>query len=234
MTAAAQTVTILQDSREQNPLRITKFPVRVEALTLCRVPPLWFDYGIEHFSSPSVRGFAVERKSVQDLAGSLTNGRDNFILHIECMQFYQFAALLIEGRPEQIEMKEYVGDGHPNSIFATLDAIQVRAGIHVCWAGDPWSAARQLEGWVDQYVGGIERRGRLIGMGFPRQTKAGSTETPPPEYITSAAAKGGRDPELDKKLDQWSPRALGNPLAAASAKAGNRHTSFVRANNDKT
>jgi len=224
---AAQNIVIIVDSNENrgNPLRITRFPTTVEPLRLVMIPPgsrnkpdepvlnddwkyLTFDYGVVGFSSPAMRGFAVERKSIADLAGSLSGGRKNFCLHMEAMRFYDFAALLIEGSREQIENREYRADVAPDSIFATLDAIQVRAGIQVCWAGDPWRAARQVENWADQYCGGIEKRGRLIGMGFRKGNHSEIPNSSPPEP----------PPAMD----------IGDPLAGLNRKVANRHVDFVR------
>jgi hypothetical protein len=64
---------------------------------------------------------------------------------------------LIEARRSEIETKQYTSAAAPASILATLDALEVRAGIHVLWNDGPIEAARRLEGLVRMFTRGIEK-----------------------------------------------------------------------------
>lgn len=50
---------------------------------------------------------------------------------------------------------DYESRATPQSILASLAAIQVRAGVHIIWAGDRDGAARTLERLARQLVRGI-------------------------------------------------------------------------------
>jgi ERCC4-type nuclease len=143
-------VTILQDTREQAPLGITAYPVVVATLSAG-------DYSVAGFHDFSNPGFIVERKSIPDLIASLTRERKRFWKEVEALRRFRFAALLIEGTRDQVEMQNYRGLATPAAILASLDAIEVRAGIHILWASDAEGAARRLEGLVRQFCRGIEK-----------------------------------------------------------------------------
>jgi ERCC4-type nuclease len=150
--------TIIQDTQEKRPFVLTGYPVEIKKLPVG-------DYGIRSFSDWNNPAFIVERKSLSDLIGSLTNGkkrsekrrRERFMREIEKLRQFRFAALLIEASRADMEEHSYTSQATPQSILASLDAIQVRCGIHVLWAGDSYGAARRLEGLVRQFVKGIEK-----------------------------------------------------------------------------
>ena len=148
--------TVLIDSREQRPLRIRSYPVRVAGLPTG-------DYSISGFEGPDCLGFAVERKSLSDLAASLSRGRDRFFREVERLRVYRFSAILIEGWRADIEAHRYRSQLTPAAILETLSAIETRTPIKVVFAGDASGAARILESWVKQFVGGIAKEhGRLL------------------------------------------------------------------------
>lgn len=141
---------VVMDTREQQPLDITAYPVESDTLPVG-------DYGVKGFSDWENPRFIVERKSLDDLIGSLTIGRERFMREIEKMRQFRFAALLVEADRRQVIGHEYVSAAKPKAMLASLDALQVRAGVHVIWAGDHDFAARRLEGLVRQFVRGIEK-----------------------------------------------------------------------------
>ena len=142
--------TIIIDSREKAPLDIRAYPAEAAGLPAG-------DYGIKGFSDWANPAFIVERKSIQDLVGSLTGGRKRFMAEVERLRRFRFAAILIEATREEVELHSYRGMATPQSILASLDAIEVRTGVHVIWAGSPEGAARRLEGLVRQFVRGVEK-----------------------------------------------------------------------------
>lgn len=120
---------IIQDTREQRPLPIKGFPVEVATMKTG-------DYGIKGFSDENNPRFIVERKSIPDLIGSLTSGRERFMREIERMRRFGFRALLIEGTREEIERGKYRSMATSKSIISSLYAITVRAGVQVFYCGE--------------------------------------------------------------------------------------------------
>ena len=147
-------IVIQVDTREQAPLPIRRFPVE-------RIGLPCGDYGIKGFSDWSNPRFIVERKSLDDLAGSIGKGRERFMREIEKLRQFGFRALVIEGRRADVEAHAYRSSIAPASILGTLDALAVRAGLHVFWCGDAEGAARQVESLVEKFVRGIERDYKL-------------------------------------------------------------------------
>jgi ERCC4-type nuclease len=150
-------IVVIQDTREQTPWNITEFPVEVDGLPVG-------DYGIRGFSDWNNPAFIVERKSLSDLVGSLTAGRERFMREIEKMRQFRFRALIIEANRQEVEGQEYQSLTTPQSVLGSLDALSVRCGLHIYWAGGHTGAARQFEGLVRQFCRGVEKDfARLCG-----------------------------------------------------------------------
>ena len=123
------------------------------------------DYGIVGFSDWTNPRFIVERKSLSDLIKSLTGRQDaakdserkRFMREIEKMRQFGWRALLIEARREEVAAGDYRSAATPQSMLASLDAVAVRAGVHLFWAGGHEEAARQLESLVRQFIRGIHK-----------------------------------------------------------------------------
>lgn len=135
------------DSREKTPWLLPAW--RTEVVTMKEG-----DYGIAGFSSMSNPEFIVERKSVEDLVGSVTSSRERFFREIERMRAYRFAAIIIEGSQREVEGGAYHSQARPESILQTLAAIEVRAGIHCLWGESPEGAAVQFERLCRQFIRG--------------------------------------------------------------------------------
>jgi len=142
--------TILIDTREQNPLRFEHYPVEVVGLE-CG------DYGVRGFSEPACRRFIIERKSLPDLCSTLGKGRDRFFREVELLTRYSFRALVIEAVQDQVVLAQYRSLISPQAILSTLDALSVRAGLHVFWCGDPAGAARKVESLARMFCRGVEK-----------------------------------------------------------------------------
>ena len=143
-------VTIIIDSREKKPLRIRQFNTEVSGLPVG-------DYGIKGFSDWDNPQFVAERKGIDDLIGSVTSGRARFLREIQKLRQFGFACILVEALRDQVVTGQYVSEANPNSVLATLDAIVVRAGIHLIWCDGRRGMADQLESLVRQFIRGIEK-----------------------------------------------------------------------------
>ncbi len=150
-------ITIVEDTREGLPLTpyIKNYPVIREGL-VCG------DYGIKGFSDWNNPAFILERKSLDDLCGSLTQGRDRFMRCVEKMRAFQWRGLLIECDRSEIVRGAFRSIASPESILATLDALSVRAGLHIFFCHDQLGAAAQLEGLVRQFTRGVSRQYTLL------------------------------------------------------------------------
>ena len=82
---------------------------------------------------------AIERKSLFDLLGSLTTGRDRFVRECQRLAEYPYAALVVEGTWQQF-LADRRSKMHPNSRLGSLAAISERFGIH------PWFCGNRAEG----------------------------------------------------------------------------------------
>jgi len=108
--------TLIVDTREQTPLVFTHLPVIVSGLTTG-------DYSVQGLEND----FAVERKSLPDLFGSLTNGRQRFLKELHRMNAYPFCRLLIIGSEHEIQQRASRHRGvNPKAILHSLAAIEAR------------------------------------------------------------------------------------------------------------
>lgn len=128
--------TILVDTREQTPLSFS-FPSITATLSTG-------DYSVLGLED----NFTVERKSLSDLYGSLTSGRERFSRELQRMRAFPFARLLIIGSVQEIEAGSSRHRGiNPRSILNSLDAIEAR-GITVVFAETNAIAANLVERWA--------------------------------------------------------------------------------------
>jgi len=153
--------TIIIDTREQLSLVFTGLPSKRGKLE-CG------DYGIDGFSDLGHRRFIAERKSLPDLVGTFGKGRERFLREVELLTRYEFRALVIEARQEEVEAEAYQSAIAPSSVFSTLDALAVRANLHVYWCRDAKGAATQVENLVRMFARGIEKDyNRLLAASLP-------------------------------------------------------------------
>lgn len=136
MPRTAQTLTIRIDTREQDPftfesVRMPYYPFRVTRGTL----PTG-DYADDgRIAMPPGAQAVVERKSLADLYGTMTRGRDRFERECTRMAEYGYAAIVIEATWEQImRPNDYLRHGTrmvPRAVVAGLIAFAQRYGVHV-------------------------------------------------------------------------------------------------------
>lgn len=127
---------VLIDTREQRPLRFK--------------PELEVDCGTATLPAGdySVRGFtaliALERKSVPDLIGTLTKGRERLEVELDKLEQYRWKAILVEGRRGDVEAGIYRSLATPQSIIGSLRAIWMRWGVPTFWCDSPEGCAREV------------------------------------------------------------------------------------------
>lgn len=93
-----------------------------------------------HTGDYTIRGMdhmlAVERKSIEDLYGTLTGSRDRFENELERMQALDFAAVVVEGDWHRVMRGLPDRKVNPQSIFGSVIAYQQRfRGVH-WWFAD--------------------------------------------------------------------------------------------------
>lgn len=143
---------IIVDSREQTPLT---FPEHVQT-----------ERGTLQSSDYSVKGlehiFGVERKSIADLVGSLTSGRDRFERELHRLRGYRFKRLLIVGHRQDIVSGDYRSKASPKSILASLSAFEVRYDIPVVFANEK-AAADLVVRWAYWFAREVKKNAQHIG-----------------------------------------------------------------------
>ena len=148
-------LTIIQDSREKRPVGFSEaVEVKVAALDAG-------DYSLAGFEDQ----VAVERKSLSDLIGSITSGRDRFTRELARLRCYRFAAIVIEARWEDILMGTHGRAVHPNAVMGTLMSFSMKYGIHIVMAGDHQTGAELTERLLRCYARQVERDFKRLSSG---------------------------------------------------------------------
>ncbi len=150
--------TILIDSREQRPLTFTHLPS--ERSTLASG-----DYSVRGLEET----FAVERKTMADLVGSLKAGRDRFCRELHRLRGFSFARLLVIG--SDLDLARLVAQGRADlrQVEHSLLSLEYRYDVPVVRADTASQAATMIETWaVVAWRNALGRVGRRIG--FPAWT----------------------------------------------------------------
>ncbi len=112
--------TIRIDTREQCPFEFVNIPqdekegggVWARASTVLGTMTT-ADYSIEGFHQPGMIGVAVERKSKQDLYGTISQGRERFERELERLAHYRYAMIVVES-----ELSDVLGNPPPHTKFS--------------------------------------------------------------------------------------------------------------------
>ena len=133
---------IVTDTREQAPLPI---------------PPHWNTVGTLKTADYSIQGmeaeFAIERKSLEDLVGSLTHDRPRFVREMERLAKFAFKRVLVEAPYSALEVEKFPFSlALPRSIRASVAAFEVRYGIPFVFAASRRQAAAHVLRWARYYV----------------------------------------------------------------------------------
>jgi len=118
------------------------------------------DYSIEGLE----HRFAVERKSISDLVGSLTSGRERFERELHRLRGFDFARLLIIGTEADITNHRYRSKASPKSILHSLYAFEARYGIPAVWGGSESRSAALVERWAFWYAREVSRAAEAVSV----------------------------------------------------------------------
>ena len=116
---------VIVDTREQTPFT---FPdMRTERGTLQSG-----DYSLKGFEEH----VAIERKSLADLVGCCTTGRDRFKHELHRLRGFYLSAVIIEASVAQVMGHGYRSRIAPESVLGSCCSWQIRYGVSFIWAGE--------------------------------------------------------------------------------------------------
>lgn len=141
---------VIIDTREQTPYQFTRYPdVIVEPGTLTTG-----DYSLSGLEDR----IALERKSLSDLTGTLTSGRERFQRECERGRGLDYFALVIEAAMEDVRTHNYRSQMTPQSLLQTLAAYSVRYGMHIHWCGNRAGGEYMVYSLLSKYLREAETR----------------------------------------------------------------------------
>lgn len=147
-----QGIKIKIDSREQKPYEFENS--EVETLSIG-------DYSVCGLEDC----IATERKTVDDLIGCLTTGRERFEKELFKGKALDYFCLIIEASLQDIVNGNYRSDMNPKSAVQSLLAFSIRYRLPVWFAGSRKYAQRITESLLCKYAKECERKVNNIGEG---------------------------------------------------------------------
>lgn len=140
--AVEQRITILIDTREQEPLSFD--PVRVAVQR--RALPAG-DYSLAGFEGL----VAVERKSANDFVSTVVRARERFNRELAKLQACEAACIVVEASLGDIFAGKYRGGAHPASVFGAAISIIVDFNIPVYFCTDRQIACRFVQDFLIRF-----------------------------------------------------------------------------------
>ncbi|GFK92341.1 hypothetical protein NNJEOMEG_00165 [Fundidesulfovibrio magnetotacticus] len=173
----AATLSLVVDTREQAPYGFERFP----GVELVRAGLPTGDYSLAGHESRA----AIERKSLDDLIGCLTTGRERFERELERARALDCFAVVVEASMEDVARGRFTSRMNPHAALQSVLAFQVRYGCPFVWAGSRrggeyvtfWMLQkfqREHEARQDeaQAVAELEEIGRCRGGKKPKRQEA--------------------------------------------------------------
>ena len=147
---------IIQDSREQAPYA---FNAPRYAGTVVEVGALQTgDYSLCGLTDR----IALERKSLSDLCGTLTAGRERFKRECERGRGLEYFGLVIEASMDDVRRHNYRSQMTPQSLLQTLAAWSIRYGLHVHWCGSREGGEYMVHSLLEKFL--KEQQTRLAAL----------------------------------------------------------------------
>ncbi len=106
---------------------------------------------------------AVERKTIDDLIGCLTTGRERFERELHKGKALDFFALVIEGSLSDIANGRYRSQMNPKSAIQSLLTFSVRYRLPIFFCESRQYGQKVTESLLCKYVREIEKKQKLIG-----------------------------------------------------------------------
>lgn len=137
---------IVIDNREQRPLHFARLSSVLGTL-----------YSGDYSFKGGEALFAIERKSLDDLAGCCVSkededgrfsGRPILEHELHRLRGFRFARLLVVGSVQEILRHEYRSRIEPKSVLHSLSAWEVRYDVPVVFEATPADAAIRIESWA--------------------------------------------------------------------------------------
>lgn len=135
---------LLIDTREQ-------LPYRFEYPSLVGTVPAG-DYSIVDLEDC----IAIERKTINDLTGCLTYGRERFERELHIGRALDYFALVIEASLSDLAHGRYRSKMNPKSAIQSLVAFSVRYRLPIFFAGDRQSGEMLTESLLCKYLKELE------------------------------------------------------------------------------
>lgn len=148
------------DSREQRPYEF-ECPSEVGTVPVG-------DYSISGLEDH----IAIERKSLDDLIGCLTIGRERFERELHKGRALDYFALVVEGSLSDLVNGNYRSKMLPKSAVQSLMAFSVRYRLPVFFCENRKYAQRVVESLLEKYAAEVEKKYRII-KGVRRQMRNG-------------------------------------------------------------
>ncbi|MDL2216972.1 ERCC4 domain-containing protein [Desulfovibrio sp. OttesenSCG-928-M14] len=145
---------ILYDTREQQPYRFERYQdVTAQAATLTTT-----DYTLQGLQDK----IGLERKSLSDLTGTLTSGRERFQRECERGRGLEYFGLIIEASMEDVRNHNYRSQMTPQSLLQTLAAYSIRYGLHLHWCGNREGGEYMVYSLLSKFLREAESRLKFI------------------------------------------------------------------------
>ena len=147
---------IIIDSREQTPYSFSGDKYNDVVLKVGTLQT--GDYSLVGFTD----AVSIERKSLNDMASTLTRGRDRFERELQRSRSLDFFALVIEADMNQVARYEYRSKMDPKAFIQSLFAFQVRYGLNIVWSGNRERGEYVTYSLLQKYVVEQEKRVNAI------------------------------------------------------------------------
>lgn len=115
---------------------------------------------------------ALERKSLDDLIGCLTTGRDRFERELARAKELDFFAVIVEASMEDVAKGRYRSKLPPHAALQSIMAFQVRYGVNFIWAGNRAGGEYTAYWTLEKY----QREKEARGEGACASSETGATQ----------------------------------------------------------
>src|SRR5208283_343999 len=145
-----QKITIIQDTREQCGYDFSKYPDVV-----CEVSALETgDYSLPGFTDR----IAIERKTIDDLVGCLSQGRERFEKEMSRARNFEHFAVVIEASLPPIMAGRYRSRMNSNSVLQSIAAFSIRYRVPFLFCGDRPGGELMTYSLLSKYAAEIQKR----------------------------------------------------------------------------